>query len=276
MRIIKATVMVAIVGGCQSALSAAAEEKDNRLAKGMQDNSFLIEEAYNQEAAVVQHIMSLRRQGHDWALNFTQEWPIRSQTHQFSYTVPYLWLKGDQGRTQGVGDIMLNYRYQANIETNTLPAFAPRFSLILPSGDREKETGNDSLGYQINLPLSKIIGDRVTLHGNAGVTSYFDVEGRHPTNYNLGGSIVLALTRETNLLFETVGEWTESINSEFAFDVTANPEFTLTILPGIRHAINLPDEAQLVLGVGAPISFGKGSVEYGAFFYLSLEHKFLR
>lgn len=269
---IRIVALLAIATCCQGALSASADEKDSRLAKGVQDNSFLIEEAYNQDAGVVQHIMSLRRQSHDWALNFTQEWPIRSQMHQFSYTVPYLWLKGDEGRAQGVGDVMLNYRYQALTETNTLPAFAPRLSLILPSGDREKDTGNDSLGYQINLPFSKIVGDRVTLHGNAGMTSYFDVDGRQPTNYNLGGSVVLALTRETNLLFETVGEWTDSVDTAHNIE----REFTLTILPGIRHAINLPDQAQLVLGLGTPISFNKGSVDCGAFFYMSLEHKFSR
>ena len=38
-----------------------------------------------------------------------------------------------------------------------------------------------SYGYQINLPVSKIVSDRVTLHGNAGITSYFDVHGRQPT-----------------------------------------------------------------------------------------------
>lgn len=167
---------------------------------------------------------------------------------------------------------MLNYRYQALTETNALPAFAPRLSLILPSGDHEKDTGNDSLGYQINLPFSKIIGDRVTVHGNAGITSYFDVQGHQPTNYNLGGSVVLALTRETNLLFETVGEWTDTVDTAH----NIQREFTLTVLPGIRHAINLPDQAQLVLGLGAPISFNKGSVDYGAFFYVSLEHKFSR
>ena len=57
-----------------------------RPAAGVQDNSFLIEEAYNQEAGVVQHIFNLRRQGHDWSFAFTQEWPVGSQTHQFSYS----------------------------------------------------------------------------------------------------------------------------------------------------------------------------------------------
>jgi hypothetical protein len=73
-------------------------------------------------------------------------------------------------------------------------------------------------------------------------------------------------------MFETLGEWNESVNPTGAID----RDFTLTILPGIRHAFNLPDEAQLVLGVGAPISFTGGQREYGVFLYLSFEHKFLR
>ena len=94
---------------CWPARSAAAQRRplraeDTRLAAGVQDNSFLIEEAYNQEAGVVQHIANLRRQGHDWNFVFSQEWPVLSQTHQFSYTVPYLWLRGDQGSVDGLGD----------------------------------------------------------------------------------------------------------------------------------------------------------------------------
>ena len=94
----------------------------------------------------------------------------------------------------------------------------------------------------------------MTLHANAGATTYFDVDGRRPTSYNLGGSAVLALTRETNLLFETLGEWTEEVTT--ARDIER--DFTLTILPGIRHGISLPDGGQLVLGIGAPISFSNG------------------
>ena len=53
-------------------------------------------------------------------------------------------------------------------------------------------------------------------------------------------------------------------------------EFTLTVLPGIRHAFNLPDDAQVVVGAGAPISFTGSRTDYGVFLYLSFEHKFLR
>jgi hypothetical protein len=64
------------------------------LAKGIQDNSFLIEEAYNQEPGVVQHILNVPinfiNGSCEIAPSFTQEWPIFSQTHQFSYTIPYV------------------------------------------------------------------------------------------------------------------------------------------------------------------------------------------
>lgn len=44
----------------------------------IQDNSFLVEEAYNQEPGVVQHISTFTRfqESKDWIYTFTQEWPV--------------------------------------------------------------------------------------------------------------------------------------------------------------------------------------------------------
>lgn len=43
----------------------------------IQDNSFLIEEAYNQERGVVQHIQTFQIMKDDsWIYTFTQEWPV--------------------------------------------------------------------------------------------------------------------------------------------------------------------------------------------------------
>src|SRR5260221_10479412 len=43
----------------------------------IQDNSFLVEEAYNQEFGVVQHIQTFQRvwSTHSWGYTFTQECP---------------------------------------------------------------------------------------------------------------------------------------------------------------------------------------------------------
>ena len=49
--------------------------------RGIQDNSFLIEEAYNQEPGVVQHISTFQRAvpTGQWQYTFTDEWPAWSQ-----------------------------------------------------------------------------------------------------------------------------------------------------------------------------------------------------
>jgi len=112
----------------------------------------------------------------------------------------------------------------------------------------------------------------VTLHTNAGLTSLFDVAGRSPTSFNLGGSVIYAVTRDFNVLFETVGERVETVNATRGID----HEYALTISPGARYAFNLAD-TQIVLGLGAPITFIRDSKpRYGAIFYMSVETRLFK
>lgn len=230
--------------------SEIGDTTDPRPAKGIQDNSFLIEEGYNQEAGIVQSIAGLRGQGRNRFFAFTQEFPLGSQTHQVSYSLPASLLRNGDRTTSGIGDLLLNYRYQVLFENDVKPAFAPRFSLILPTGNQRRGIGSESFGFQSNLPFSKTVDDRLTLHANAGMTSLFDVEGRSPISFNLGGSAVYAATRDFNILFEVVGEKIETVNS----GRRTERERVLTLSPGIRYAFNFP-ETQIVIGVGAPASF---------------------
>ena len=254
---------------CASGAPALAAGEDKRPAAGIQDNSFLIEEAYNQEVGVIQHINNVRRLGKDWFYTFTQEWPIGSQAHQFSYTVPYSWLNTDTGRESGFGDLQLNYRYQLSMESIDRPAIAPRISVILPTGNDDKGLGVGSYGTQFNFPVSKIVSDRVTLHGNAGFTHYSDVQGHSPTSYALGGSVIYAVNRDFNLMLEGLREWSESVN-DFGF---VEKERSYTLSPGARYALNFGGATQLVLGAAAPIRFvDDGKRDYGVFVYMSLEH----
>src|ERR1044071_978643 len=90
---------------------------DQRPIDVIEDNSFLIEEAYNQEPGVVQHIFNAQYTTsgrlYGWNFSFTQEWPVFSLEHQLSYTIPSLHQIDDKDRVYGVGDILINYRYQA-------------------------------------------------------------------------------------------------------------------------------------------------------------------
>src|SRR5436190_17719788 len=76
----------------------------------IKDNSFLVEEAYNQERGVVQHIGVFRadRTLHNGTFIFTQEWPFVSNRHQLSYSLP---VSRVSQRLQ-LENILLNYRYQ--------------------------------------------------------------------------------------------------------------------------------------------------------------------
>ena len=171
------------------ATSIAAEP----LAKGIQDNSFFIEEAYNQEPGVVQHILNVpfnfTNGSREITPSFTQEWPVFSQTHQFSYTIPYAFTEDHNG----MEDMRLNYRLQALTEGERTPAFAPRFSLVLPTGDPDKDLGVGSVGYETNLPFSKIVSDRWTLNFNAGMSVFPNARNHDLMNYNVGASAIFAV-----------------------------------------------------------------------------------
>ena len=242
------------------------------LAKGIQDNSFLVEEAYNQEPGVVQHILNVLMTSKDGqkeiSASFTQEWPIFSQLHQFSYTVPHTFIEDEHG----FEDIRLNYRFQALMEDAQNPAFAPRFTLVVPIGDAEKGFRHDRLGYEVNLPFSKIVGDRWTLHFNAGCSLFPNVQDHDLWNYNLGASAIYAVSANFNLMVESVAFWEEDVDESKHVDRTVSA----LLSPGARYAFNLRNDAQLVVGLAVPIGLTSDSPEYGFFFYCSFEHPFVR
>jgi len=251
--------------------------------RGVMDNSFLVEEAYNQEPGVVQHIFTAAHSvnhvnGPDdraWDMSFTQEWPLFSQTHQVSYTIPFSDVESGGQHESGFGDVLLNYRWQAYFDEETLMALAPRFSFVLPTGDAKKGLGDDTLGYQVNLPFSTALNDRWAVHANAGLTFLPDA-GAGPTedllNYNLGASAIYAATDRLHFMLEWIGNWDESINAGGGTD----REFSSVISPGARYAFNFQNDSQLVLGLAAPIGLNDAAPDIGVFFYISFEHVFQR
>jgi hypothetical protein len=248
----------------------------------IEDNSFLIEEAYNQEPGVVQHVFSAhyindsRRRG--WEFSFTQEWPVFSQNHQFSYTIPSYRLVENGDRQNGLGDVLLSYRYQLLEEEETKPALAPRFSLILPSGSRKRGTGHGVVGYELGLPLSKKVTGQFALHANFGLTYLPDaraplgnggLSSEHSLiSYNLGASAVYAVLPRVHLMLEWLGDFEESIDDNGKHQRSFMP----VLSPGLRAAIVDRPMLQIIAGAAAPIGLTRKAENYGAFLYLSIEH----
>lgn len=237
----------------------------------IQDNSFLIEEAYNQERGVVQHIVTFdRARGGAWSFGFTQEWPVPDQRHQLSYVVPVEHSSGG-----GLGDIALNYRHQ--LVGGSPLAISPRLSLLLPTGNARKERGAGSAGVQVNLPVSLELGSRFVTHANAGFTHVPSARGANgakadATAYNLGQSLIWLATPTINFMLELA--WTR--DAVVVGDDALAREETLLLAPGLRGAINLPSGMQIVPGIAVPLGIGASEGERSVFLYLSVEHTFRR
>ncbi len=231
-----------LMRGCLLTLSlllappaAAAQEVEH-----IADNSFLIEEAYNQEAGVVQHISTFADQEADatWEYGFTQEWPLGGMRHQLSYTLPVV---HPDGTGAGLGDVLLNYRWQALGDGASALHAAPRLSLVLPTGSEDSGRGGGALGLEGNFPVSYIVSDLLALHSNSGLSLDTDsgtLEAR------LGASGILRVQPRFNLMLETV--W------------SSEQDEIVLLNPGIRWAFDA-GELQVVPGVAYTIALGSGA-----------------
>jgi len=227
-RRVKRTALMLIIGALAAPLFAADDAP-------IQENSFLVEEAYNQEKGVVQHIFTYSRtHAGTWAANFTEEWPVGSERHQLSYAPIFV-------RTDGVrsNDFALNYRLQLVGGGESRVAIAPRVTLLRDA-------------VQVMLPASVVLSPHFVTHWNAGATS-------HPRTLNAGQSVVWLASHRVNFLLETV--WT---HTDHATDVVVSP--------GIRWSYNLPRGLQIVPGFALP--YDRTLRQRSAFLYLSFEHPF--
>jgi hypothetical protein len=260
-----------------SAMAQTAEKKDPKPASqpfAITDNSFLVEEAFNQEPGIFQNISGAFFVNSNWAFSFTQEWPVVSQSHQFSYTVSAL----DNGIGSGLGDLQLNYRYQALTEGPGRPAFSPRASLILPTGDVPRLRGSGSTGLQVNLPFSKQTGDWYW-HWNGGFTWLPDADSLTVNREIdsrvdlmspfLAASGIYRLRPMVNLMLESVLKFDE-VTGE---GTQTARETSFILSPGIRGGWNVGDQ-QIILGAAVPVTWIDGGTETGVLVYLSYELPF--
>ena len=262
-----------------ASLALGAQESLRGGEKPIQDNSFLLEEAYNQEPGVVQHIATFTRyrESRDWVSTFTQEWPVPDERHQLSFTLPWQRMDASLDGRRALGDVMLNYRYQLLGDGDAPIAVAPRLSLILPTGDEKQLRGNGALGYQANLPISVVLTKSFVTHWNLGATYTPKAKSAlgdkaDLSAWNIGQGFVWLAQPNLNAMLE------------FAFtsgEVVAGPGLkervnSFYISPGLRFALNFRNGLQIVPGIALPIGVGPSKGERAIFLYLSFEHAMWR
>jgi hypothetical protein len=241
------------------------------------DNSFLIEEAYNQEWGVVQHISLFSRvRGGSWAYAFTQEWPYRGQRHQLSYTVPVLHAGDAGGGSTGPGDVAFNYRLQL-VGGESRLWVAPRLSVTLPTGRWQAGRGAGVAGVQVALPMSLEVSPRLAAHLNAGVSLLPRARGANGdratlTSYAAGASVIFYLSSSINLMLESIAEDVPEIIGP---GLTAR-RTSVFVSPGIRWAHNFRSGLQVVPGLAYARGLGQAGDDSRVLVYLSFEHAFKR
>lgn len=262
---------------CVALLAPELALAQDRQEPAIEDNSFFIEEAYNQEAGVVQHINSFAVTGparRDLFYSFTQEWPFRGQRHQLSYTIPLTRL---DGQSAGIGDVLLNYRLQLGGGDRRWAA-APRVSAILPTGSVSRGRGDGSPGLQVNFPFSYRLSPDFVTHLNAGGTILPWAQGpsvlgrrakRTLTAGFIGGSLIAPTRLPVQLMFENLVSFESSITASGGIDHATS----WIASPGVRAALNL-GSLQVVPGFAVPFTRSSGETVHDYFFYLSFEHPF--
>jgi DtxR family transcriptional regulator, Mn-dependent transcriptional regulator len=256
---------------------AGAKRTDSSRPFEIEDNSFFVEEAFNQEPGVVQSIYGgVFLEDSGWGITFTQEWPAPNMRHQLSYTIPFSGVDG----ADGIGDIALNYRYQLLEEGPGRPAIAPRLSLLVPSGDQARGLGVSGWGLQVNLPVSKQVRD-FYFHGNAGFAWRPNADSEmfpsaslvSPPDVTLftpavGGSAIYRLRPMVNLMLESVFTWQDDVVAPGR----SEREFSSLLSPGVRGGWNLGDK-QIIVGAALPIVWANDT-DVGLFTYFSFEGPF--
>lgn len=241
------------------------------LAQKVEDNSFLVEEAYNQEEGVVQFIQLYQKDSRtkSWGYTFINEFPMFSQTHQFSYEIPVAYNEGLE-KTQ-VRDIKINYR--AELIRNEQFVATARFSTILPSGNVKFGFGSGKVGLETALLTSVQIHPKWTQHWNfgAGFTpkakNVLEDEADN-SKYFWAVSQVYYATDMLNFMIEATGT---TVSTTAGDGIVAWSTENL-ISPSVRYAIDYKDW-QFVPGLAFPIGLGETAGNNQTVVYLSIEGK---
>jgi hypothetical protein len=254
----------------------------------IEDNSFLIEEAFNQEMGVLQHIFSVSLSNINSKLisySFTQEIPLTNGLHQFSYTLNYSSAPGLNGISMsGFGDLYLSFR-QKIFNEYQWAIVIPKFTLLIPTGKAIDELGTGGLGGAVSIAVTKRISKKIVTHYNAGYTLlvksdlFKEVNGARVLAYernlrskSFGASVVWYPLDKLNFILEAIHNTEEEISGDGSITVAHEN----IINPGFRFCID-NGRMQIVPGFSMPIALSnKGtSSQTGLFFYLSFEPDYL-
>lgn len=256
----------------------AAAEKNYRF---LQSNGLLIEEAYHQETGEVQHTFSATRERSGlWTSAFSQEWPLWSEKHQLSVTMPMQLAAnvldgGGKGSAKGIGDIEIGYSYFLLGNNDTRVTVSPAVSLILPTGNVGNGLGRGATGLELKVPVSVMLSERFVTHTNVGATLTHAAKNREGERCNLfdveaGQGLVWLAHPQFNVLMDAIWARREAVAGKGLREC----EYEFTISPGIRWGHTFHSGFAIIPGIAVPIGFGPSRGNRGMFLSVAIEHRF--
>lgn len=111
----------------------------------------------------------------------------------------------------GLGDTMLQVKYQLIRETSSMPALSLRTAVKLPTGDEDEFFGSGSPDFGLGLAVEKTLGSRWVLHGN--------LNGVFPTGRIAG----LPLTSTIAGIAAAEYLWSDNLSLTLQFDYYTTP-----------------------------------------------------
>ena len=221
------------------------------------DNSFFVEEAYNQEAGVVQHIQSMQLdlKSRNWGYVLTEEWPAPDEEHQVSVAIPVNHADG----STGLGDVMINYRRE--LFHGDRVVVTPRASLWLRP---QPQADAAAAGVQLQACVSIQPASALVMHSNLGITAPLASGAADATYATLAQSVIWLAHPRLNLLLEATSSLPTAAMDERAWQ--------LIVSPGVRTALDFSSGLQIVPGLAAPVSIDADQHAWGLLLYLSFEH----
>jgi hypothetical protein len=252
-----------------------------------EDNSFLLEEAFNQPMGVIQNIFNFNWDNIHYKnaqFSFTQEIPLTDLKHQLSYTFVYNFAENQNGgMNNGFGDMTISYRPMLLGEKDWAMVI-PRFTLILPTGKPSDGLGSGAPGFQFNIAVTKRPSRKVVTHFNAGFTYLYksdryifsNNENRLAYEHdlffkNIGAGIIWYPVRKANAMVEYISNFISGISEENVITT----DHQQIVNPALRFCID-NGKMQIVPGIGLPMRIVNGKYQdTGLFFYLSFEPDYL-
>lgn len=240
----------------------------------IEDNSFLLDEAYNQDIDMYQTILRHQNQlvSDETESTFEFEVPMTAE-HQLSIEIPLF--KEHRSFETKPGDTLL--LWQIVTSNNVKSRSVDRLGFVVPTGDVDQETGYGVPGVQYLKALSIELGRNWQNHwnfqyqlqpnGKAGGTEV--TQNVHIGT--LGSSVAYYINDHCDFLFETM--YKHRKRPRFGGKIRSLNELYLN--PGFRFEKRLEwNQTKMVPGISLPIEVLNERTDFGFMLYLSFEPHF--